>query len=231
LCFGGGTWLGVTKTGKFAFLTNYLTPETHDVVKERGSSRGCIVKDYLCSNISISDYIQQYLVDKDFRPFTFIGGHLSSQNDPINMFYYSNLDKASPYKLESGPFTLTCTSLGKQWKKVNLGSDIFASALKNHDQNPIEFTDLLISDLLSNNEKLYPDPLVSEQNGAKLNDITLQSYCSIMITGLPTYGTRSQTVILVNKHNHMFFTENNRIKNDSGNVSWERSFYDFPLDL
>ena len=227
----GGTWLGVTKTGRFAFLTNYLTPEAHVVAKEKGASRGTIVKDYLYSHIPVADYIQQNLVGQDFRPFSFIGGKLLTSNNAVDMHYYSNHDETSPYKLENGSYTLACTSMGKQWKKVKLGSKIFASAIKNPDQYPSKLTDFLLSNVLSNSVELYPDPMIFEQGGSKFSIAKLRSYCSIMITGLPNYGTRSQTVVLVDANNHLFYTENSMTKDGSGKELWKRSSFDFLLDL
>ena len=221
----GGTWLGVTKTGKFGFLTIYLTSEA----KGEGASRGFIVKDYLYSDMCVNDYIHKCLVKKRFRPFSFIGGQLTSED--IELCYYSNCDEASPIRLENGLFTLACTSLGTQWKKVALGTDIFASAVRNPSQNPAQLTDFLITKLLSNSTNLYPDPLVSKQNKSNFSDAFLQSYCSIMMTGLLKYGTRSQTVVLVNKNNRMFFTENNMIKDECGIWTWKRKTYNFSLNL
>src|SRR5262245_59506988 len=45
----GGTWLGVTKSGRFAALTNYREPGQH---RPDARSRGALVQDFLVSTDS-----------------------------------------------------------------------------------------------------------------------------------------------------------------------------------
>ena len=50
----GGTWLGVSKTGRFAAVTNFRDPSA-----PTGSlSRGNLVGDFLKGNAAIEDYLQ-----------------------------------------------------------------------------------------------------------------------------------------------------------------------------
>ena len=56
---GGGTWLGVTSTGRFAALTNYRDPQQR---REGGPSRGTLVTSILMSNDTTGqslDYLRE----------------------------------------------------------------------------------------------------------------------------------------------------------------------------
>ncbi|MFN3884164.1 MAG: NRDE family protein, partial [Rhodocyclaceae bacterium] len=50
----GGTWLGITRQGRFAALTNYRDPASH---QPSAPSRGRLVADYLCGEDDIDGYL------------------------------------------------------------------------------------------------------------------------------------------------------------------------------
>lgn len=50
----GGTWMGVTPTGRFAALTNYRDPAS---IKPEAPSRGALVTDFLAGDDSAADYL------------------------------------------------------------------------------------------------------------------------------------------------------------------------------
>ena len=51
----GGTWLGVTETGRLAAITNYRTPEPP---REHAASRGHLVAQFLASDLSSHAFLQ-----------------------------------------------------------------------------------------------------------------------------------------------------------------------------
>lgn len=63
----GGTWLGVTDTGRLAAITNYRTPETS---RENAASRGHLVAEFLASDLSSHAFLTR-LADTfgDYNPF------------------------------------------------------------------------------------------------------------------------------------------------------------------
>lgn len=63
----GGTWLGVTDTGRLAAITNYRTPETP---RESAASRGHLVAQFLASELSSHAFMHR-LADTfgDYNPF------------------------------------------------------------------------------------------------------------------------------------------------------------------
>ena len=220
-----GTWLGVTKTGKFGFLTNHL----NSFVDTPGASRGSVVKNYLMSSYFPNEYISNVLTKMTLRPFNFIGGQFCKGGGQLDMSYYSNFDDTSPYALQNGTYVLACTNLGGKWNKIKHGTDIFNSILKSPDSNSSYFTECLIENLLSDKTCLYPDELIEKQCNLKYSQVFLKSYSSVMVTGLPNYGTRMQTVVLVDKNNHLFFTEKTLTFDKNLSQSWKTCAYDFPI--
>ncbi len=52
----GGSWMGITKAGKFAAITNYRDLSN---IKENAPTRGLLVTDYLMGNLSPKDYYRK----------------------------------------------------------------------------------------------------------------------------------------------------------------------------
>ncbi|HSI68404.1 MAG TPA: NRDE family protein, partial [Planococcus sp. (in: firmicutes)] len=78
-----GTWLGVTKSGRFAALTNFRDPSLPEAGK---ISRGALVWDYLAVDSPPKKFLEA--LDPDaYTGFNVLLGDLD------NLYYYSNLQK------------------------------------------------------------------------------------------------------------------------------------------
>jgi uncharacterized protein with NRDE domain len=51
-----GTWLGITRSGRLAAVTNYRNPAA---IKSAAPSRGALVADFLTANAAPADYLSQ----------------------------------------------------------------------------------------------------------------------------------------------------------------------------
>ncbi|MCB1646691.1 MAG: NRDE family protein [Pseudomonadales bacterium] len=105
----GGTWLGVTQSGRFAAVTNFReTPP--DPIPPR--SRGALVADFLSGTQSCDDYVAGLLpIAQEFRGFNLL------LNDGQQTWYYSNrIDK--PRCLTPGYYGLSNQLLDCDWPKV-----------------------------------------------------------------------------------------------------------------
>jgi uncharacterized protein with NRDE domain len=60
-----GTWMGVTKAGRFAALTNYRSPKEESDGKR---SRGELVGDFLKSVVHPEDYLQKVMENRRLYP-------------------------------------------------------------------------------------------------------------------------------------------------------------------
>ncbi len=67
---GGGTWLGVTRSGRMAALTNYRDPTDF---RPDAPSRGAVVADFLQGNADAPDYAQAVAARAgNFNPFNLL---------------------------------------------------------------------------------------------------------------------------------------------------------------
>ncbi len=110
----GGTWLGITTSGRFAAVTNFReTPP--DPMPLR--SRGDLTSGFLTSEIPATEYLKEISSrGSEYRGFNLI------INDGKDTYYYSN--RATEFmKLEPGFYGLSNQLLDCDWPKVNKGRD------------------------------------------------------------------------------------------------------------
>jgi len=185
----GGTWLGITKTGRVSALTNYRAPENN---QENSPSRGNLVSDFLKSAKSPKDYAEE-LNEKSqqYNGFNLVVGTLEC------LYYYSNRAQ-QVQTLKNGIFGLSNHLLDTPWPKVQVGKRHF-STLCNIPEGPHhdQLFELLSDQGIAEDTSL-PDTGMGLETERKLS--------SIFIVG-DVYGTRSSTVILINKQGKVDFRE------------------------
>ncbi len=105
-----GTWLGITRKGRFAALTNYRDP-LH--VRADAPSRGWLVRDFLTGERGAEDYLAR-LRDRGaaYNGFSLILG------DAAGLYYYSNRGEEGPAALAPGVYGLSNHLLDTPWPKV-----------------------------------------------------------------------------------------------------------------
>ncbi len=175
----GGTWMGVTRCSRFAAITNIraATERRTDV-----PSRGHLVKDYLASNLTPQEYIQQISQEAD----QYNGFNLLVGNRDI-LIWYSNRGQANPHNgkpLYPGIYGLSNALLNDPWHKVvktraNFGSLLCTSA-----------PDEAYFDMLSDTT-LAPDTRLPETGV----DLPTERMLSAVCIHSPGYGTRSSSLV------------------------------------
>src|SRR5690606_22182322 len=81
-----GTWMGVTKSGRFSAITNYRDPNE---ITEGKQSRGQLVKDALTFHGEIAEYMKRLQqTDSNFPGYNLLVG------DSNSLYYYSNVGKS-----------------------------------------------------------------------------------------------------------------------------------------
>ena len=184
-----GTWLGITKGGRFAALTNYRDPAEFGVVKE---SRGEIVKNFLIEDTSPLDFIKELSVKKnDFNGFNIIIGN-SEQ-----LFYYNNINEQT-IEIPQGTHGLSNHFLNTPWPKVTNGKAMLHNYVMKHK---VIDTEELFTILV--NAELAEDPLLPN-TGIELE---LERQLSPLFIRTPNYGTRCSTVLLIDNDNNVTFIE------------------------
>ncbi len=120
----GGTWLGVTTSGRFAAVTNFAESPPEPIPPR---SRGDLTSNFLRGSMSSEDYLTETHSQADeYRGFNLI------VSDGTKVCYYSNRDKQIKH-LTKGHYGLSNQLLDCDWPKVNSArSELKASQERNY---------------------------------------------------------------------------------------------------
>ncbi len=183
LCAGrdlhsGGTWLGVTRTGRFAAVTNYRE------APKRGqfdTSRGALVTDFLRSSVSVPaqlQHCQQTAARYDgYNLLLAANGELA---------YVSNRGGAARL-LDAGVYGLSNHLLDTAWYKVQAGKQVMQHALSLTGEALVAALFAGLADETRPPDELLPNTGV---------DFDWERLLSARFIVDENYGTRSATVVL-----------------------------------
>jgi len=205
---GGGTWLGITRSGRFAAVTNYREPgET----RRDAPSRGQLVTDYLCSGDAPLDYLQEISGrGADYNGYNLIAG------SPGSMAWYSNRG-GDPRELESGVYGVSNHLLDTPWPKVERGKAGVTAILGDGEPDPEALLRILADSTLAGDDAL-PDTGVGRDRERTLSPMFISS---------DNYGTRSSTVLTVDTRRRVRFAERSYAP---GGLAPETVALEFPLE-
>lgn len=199
----GGSWLGITQTGRFAAVTN---ARGVGGAKE-APSRGLLVSDYLRGNESAHDYVTHKLEDiQQYAGCNLLVG------DGKSLFYLTNHPEPEMRELTPGVHALSNGHIDQHWPKMQKVHEGLAAALKQP-----EVDQEALFDLMSDRSKPPADDLPNTGVGK-----ILERQLSPVFIQLPVYGTRCTTTIAANHNGQVRFQE--RRFDAKGNVSGESSF-------
>lgn len=184
---GGGTWLGVSRRGRFAALTNFRDPETH---RADAPTRGGLVKNFLLGHMSARHYVES--IAREAVPYN---GFCLLVWDAHALFFYSNRAPA-PIKVEPGVHGLPNQLLDTPWPKVRKGR----AGLQQLTRLPFIVEDHLT---LLNDTAPAPDSELP-QRGRSLERERRSSPLRIVN---PNYGTRCSTVLRITDAGSIDFAE------------------------
>jgi uncharacterized protein with NRDE domain len=179
---GGGTWLGLSRSGKFSAVTNYREPGGS---KPGAPSRGHLVSSFLTGNVPCQAYLEAVSAhDQTYSGFNLIVG------DASGLYYYSNRGHRI-LRIEPGWYGLSNHRLNTPWPKVEKGIALLKAAVSGSGTLEID----PIFRLLKNREIPLDDRLPDTGVGMAweriLSPVFIQS---------PGYGTRSSSVVLVGRN-------------------------------
>lgn len=110
---GGGTWLGLSRDGRFAALTNYRDP---GAFRREAPTRGTLVADYLAGPpLAPLDYLNDVAArGAAYNGFNLIVGDLSRRQ----LGWYCNRADAAPILLPPGVHGISNAILDTPWPKL-----------------------------------------------------------------------------------------------------------------
>lgn len=205
----GGTWLGITKTGRIAALTNFRNPSLRN---DNAPSRGRLVSDFLKGSEKPLEYVQRLMITAhNYNHFNLLLGDLNQ------IYSISNLDETW-HTLEPGIYGLSNHLLDTPWPKVTKGREELSQVLS-AGKKP--FVDRIF-EILTDNQQ--PDDRFLPDTGVGLEWERILS--PIFVTG-PAYGTRSSVVLLIDIENNVYFVE--RTYHTSDRNLFEEKKFEFRL--
>jgi uncharacterized protein with NRDE domain len=182
-----GTWLGVTRSGRFAAVTNYRDAPC---APRDPISRGLLASRYLESTSAPGAFARSVAADRAaYRGFNLLAG------DRQEMWWLSNRG-GEALKLEPGLHGLSNHLLDTPWPKVTQGKARLLVALARAPA--VEPLLTLLSDTAEAAEADLPDTGIGVQRERLLSAARIVS---------PSYGTRSSSALVVGADGRVRFAE------------------------
>ena len=173
----GGTWMGITRGGRFAAVTNFRDPADK---RSTALSRGTLVTEFLLGDESPARFLSNLSArSHDYNGFNLILGDMAS------LFYFGSRE-GEPRAIEPGVHGLSNHLLDEPWPKVVQGRLQMEAALAAKDPVPELF------DLLSDRDGAPDEMLPATGVGIEWE----RRLACALITGAD-YGTRASTVLTV----------------------------------
>jgi uncharacterized protein with NRDE domain len=193
----GGTWMGVTRQGRFAAITNFRDPSR---TAPAPRSRGELPIGYLTGSQSPPDFMQQ-MRDRsgEYAGFNLLLG------DGEQLWYLTNSGEEAgrePYRLEPGYYGLSNAQLDTPWPKVIAGKHKLRSLLEGPGEPDHESLARVVAG------RDLADPKELELQGL---DGDMDQLLSAQFIVSSLYGTRSTTTLW---------------RNDQGRTHWQELTYD-----
>ncbi len=205
----GGTWLGVTKTGRICAITNFRDPAVQLI---DAPSRGLLVADFLKGSESPQEYLQKVKeAGGKYNGFNLIAG------DESGIFFCSNRAD-NIVKLSPGIHGLSNRLLDTPWPKVAKGKRYLEKILSSNEINCESIFDLL-------SDRDMPDDRDLPETGV---GIEWERILSPLFIKSDIYGTRSSSIVLIGKEN-ITFMERTYIKDGSNSMKHETRQFSIEL--
>lgn len=191
---GGGTWMGITRSGRFAAVTN-----VREGLPAPGEyrSRGILPLDFLNHQGDDSSFSTMARASNDsYRGYNLLFGSVEQ------LFYYTNR-REDVSALTPGIYGLSNAALDDPWPKVNLGKDRLKQALSGKHLDPARLLAVLADESIAADSEL-------PQTGVSLE---LERLLSATLIRGENYGTRSSSVLMIDKEGQVTLLEKDRAPN------------------
>jgi uncharacterized protein with NRDE domain len=185
----GGTWLGVTRTGRVAALVNHREMQA---IRADAPSRGFLVTNFLKSDITADDYA--ITLEREghlYNGFSLIFG------DIRQLHHYSNSGTGHTV-IPAGIHGQGNHQMDNPWPKTQWGKENLQRILASEPEPSRDKLFALLADRTRAVDSQLPD------TGAGIEKERILS--SIFVSG-PSYGTRSSTLVVVDSEHTLTFIE------------------------
>lgn len=185
----GGTWLGLTLSGRVAAVTNYRDP---NAAKTAPLSRGALVSGFLAGDGDTPSYLARVKAQGNrYNGFILIAGDLDA------LYWYSNRGPGIE-KIPPGVHGLSNHLLNSPWPKINRSKQALEALLGAGEAAIVPGLFDILSDRSEAPDDELPDTGVGLQRERQLS--------AIFISGERS-GTRASSVMLVDNEGRVLFIE------------------------
>ena len=186
----GGSWMGVTRSGKIAAVTNFRGPGQ---VWENAPSRGNLVSDFLISGESPDVFVDALRTRaRNYNGFNLLLGSAEG------LWWYSNRHDEQPQRITPGIHGLSNHLLDTPWPKVERGK----RALEYLIVGEKEIMPEQVFPILEDRSLAADDELPNTGVGLELEKVLSAPFIRTQY-----YGTRSSTVLLIERASGVSFVE------------------------
>lgn len=227
---GGGTWLGMSRDGRFAALTNYRAP--HEM-RADAPTRGTLVSDWLTGSAQGADNSKGNSKAPHETPLGYLQ-HVAQTGEIYNGFnlligdwtrrelgWYCNRSNIAPTLLAPGTHGISNAVLDTAWPKLVRKRTELAAMLTRDAMPPLErLIDLMRDPRLARDDELPSTGIPLERERA----------LSAAFIETPEYGTRGTTAVRVVAHGDVISVAAAERSDDNGSHrivrpgDFERSF-------
>ena len=175
----GGTWMGVTKSGRWAVVTNFRDAADK---KAYPTSRGHLIQAFLESDLTPIRFAQALEKRQcDYAGFNLLFG------DQDQAVYMSNRGEA-PQVLAKGVYVVSNGLMTEHWEKTKHLRKRFTQEflpMLQHADTPEEDIELTVWDILEDERKILPGHLPQTGISAEMEELLSSTFIQS-----PVYGTR-----------------------------------------
>ncbi|PKU59412.1 transport and Golgi organization 2 homolog [Dendrobium catenatum] len=217
----GGTWLGCTRSGRLAFLTNYREPNPSSTAK----SRGDLTLRFLQSHMSPLEYAEETAKEAtEYNGFNLILADIRSKV----MVYVSNRPEGEPASVQivsPGLHVLSNAKLDTPWPKALRLHENFNKLLRRYGNEEIPEKEVFVN-LMSDSVKADLNRLPN--TGCEPEwEFNLSSTFVDIESKRGRYGTRSMAALSVVSNGEVSFYERYLDVNDG---EWREHTFEFQMD-
>ena len=202
----GGTWMGVTASGRWAIVTNFRNGRDKN---QYSTSRGHLIQDFLESDLApirFAHMLEQK--QQDYAGFNLFVG------DREQAVYMSNRGEA-PQVLANGVYVVSNGLMSEDWQKTrHLRKRFTQEFLPMLQQSTMTEADLQYSvwDILEDERKIIPDLLPDTGISVEMEELLSSTFIQS-----PIYGTRCSNFLRLTSEQWLWL-EKSQQGGDQGNI-------------